>query len=101
MSDGAQWLESAQDGVVISVKAAPRSSKAGIDGRYGTEALKVRIKSAPVDGKANKELVAVVADALGIAKSQVGIVSGPASKHKRILARGITAAQALACLAPQ
>lgn len=89
----APWIASVPDGVDIAVKAAPRSSKSGIDGLYGTEALKVRIKAAPVDGKANRELVEVLADALGIAKSSVGIVSGPSSKHKRLRIHGITETQ--------
>ena len=37
------------DGTVISVKAQPRSSKSGIEGLLG-DAVKVRIRCAPVDG---------------------------------------------------
>ena len=78
------------EGVVLSVRAQPRSSKAGLDGVVG-DAVKVRIRSAPVDGKANKELVETLADAFGIAKSRVVIKGGETSKTKRILLRGLTA----------
>ena len=44
----------------------------------------MRIKSAPVDGKANKELIEVLAKELGVAKSQVRFVGGETSKHKRL-----------------
>ncbi|MGN0854243.1 MAG: DUF167 domain-containing protein [Kiritimatiellia bacterium] len=80
------------DGVILSVRAQPRSSKAGIDGLLG-EAVKVKIRCAPVEGKANKELVETLADAFGLAKSSVVFKSGETSKTKRILLRGVTAAR--------
>lgn len=89
------WYSETPDGLVLNVKAQPRSSKAGIDGLVG-DAVKVRIKSAPVDGKANKELVETLADAFGLAKSRVSFKSGETSKTKRILLAGISAADAVA-----
>lgn len=74
-------------GIVLNVKAQPRSSKAGVDGLLG-DAVKVRIRCAPVDGKANKELVETLADAFGLPKSSVVFKSGETSKTKRILLRG-------------
>lgn len=79
------------EGVVLNVRAQPRSSRAGIDGLVG-DAVKVRVRCAPVDGKANKELVETLADEFGIAKSSVVFKSGETSKQKRILLRGVTAA---------
>ena len=76
------------DGVVVNVRAQPRSSRAGIDGVMG-DALKVRIRSAPVDGKANKELIETLADAFGLPKSRVAFKSGETSKTKRILLKGV------------
>lgn len=84
----AYYLET-REGVVLNVRAQPRSSRAGIDGFIG-DAIKVRIKSAPVDGKANKELVETLADEFGIAKSAVIFKSGEASKTKRILLKGVS-----------
>ena len=81
------------EGVIVNVRAQPRSSRAGIDGLFGTDALKVRIRSAPVDGKANKELIEVLADAFGLPKSAVVFKGGETSKTKRLLLRGVTAAQ--------
>ena len=75
------------------MRAQPRSSRAGIDGAVG-DAVKVRIRCAPVDGKANKELVETLADAFGVAKSRVEFKSGETSKTKRILLRGVSAADA-------
>ena len=77
---------------MITVRAQPRSSRAGIDSLIG-DAVKVRIRCAPVDGKANKELVETLADEFALAKSSVVFKSGETSKQKRILLRGISAAQ--------
>ena len=79
------------EGVVLNVRAQPRSSRAGIDGLVG-DAVKVRIRCAPVDGKANRELVETLADEFGLAKSSVVFKSGETSKQKRILLRGVSAA---------
>ena len=79
------------EGVVLNVRAQPRASRAGLDGVVG-DALKVRIRSAPVDGKANKELVETLADAFGLPKSRVVIKGGETSKTKRVLLAGLTAA---------
>ena len=78
------------EGTVLNVKAQPRSSKAGLDGLLG-DAVKVRIRAAPVDGKANKELVETLADAFGLAKSAVSFNGGETSKTKRLLLRGVDA----------
>jgi uncharacterized protein (TIGR00251 family) len=80
------------DGAVLNVRAQPRSSRSGIDGTIG-DSVRVRIRCAPVDGKANKELIETLADAFGIPKSSVVLKSGETSKAKRILLRGVSAAK--------
>ena len=78
------------EGVIVSIRAQPRSSRAGIEGVMA-DALKVRIRSAPVDGKANKELVETVAEAFDLPKSRVKFKSGETSKTKRIILCGVSA----------
>ena len=85
------YFTETEEGVILSVRAQPRSSKAGIDGLVG-DAVKVRVRCAPVDGKANRELVETLADEFGLAKSSVVFKSGETSKQKRILLRGVSAA---------
>ena len=85
---GGSYMTETPEGVILNVRAQPRSSRSGIDGLLG-DAVKVRIRCAPVDGKANKELVETLADAFGVAKSSVVFKSGETSKTKRILLRGV------------
>ena len=84
------YMTETPEGVVLNVRAQPRSSRAGIDGVVG-DAVKVRVRCAPVDGKANKELIETLADEFGVAKSLVVFKSGETSRQKRILLRGVTA----------
>jgi len=85
------------EGTVLNVRAQPRSSRAGLDGVIG-DAVKVRIRSAPVDGKANKELVETLADEFGLPKSRVVFKSGETSKSKRVLLVGVPASAVAARL---
>ena len=84
------YFTETSEGIVLNVRAQPRSSRSGIDGLFG-DAVKVRIRCAPVDGKANKELVETLADAFGLPKSSVAFKGGETSKAKRLLLRGTTA----------
>ena len=84
------YLTETEDGTILNVRAQPRSSRSGIDGLVG-DAVKVRIRCAPVDGKANRELVETLADAFGLPKSRVAFKSGETSKQKRILLMGVGA----------
>lgn len=47
-------------------------------------AWRASLKSPPVDGKANAELVALVAERFGVPKSRVRIARGAGARHKRV-----------------
>ena len=89
---GDSYMTETPEGVVLNVRAQPRSSRSGLDGLIG-DAVKVRIRCAPVDGKANKELVETLAEAFDLPRSAVVFKSGETSKTKRILLRGAEAAK--------
>ena len=88
----AGYLSETPEGVILNVRAQPRSSRSGLDGVLG-DAVKVRIRCAPVDGKANKELIETLAEAFDLPKSAVVFKGGETSKTKRILLRGAEAAK--------
>lgn len=73
-----------KDGAIFfNVKVVPRSSQSEIVGELGG-ALKVKLKSPPVDGAANAELIKVLSKHFGVSKSEIEIVGGQASKLKLI-----------------
>ena len=49
------------------------------------ELLVVRVKAPPAEGHANKALVKVLAESLGLPKSSVSLVRGAHSREKHIL----------------
>jgi uncharacterized protein (TIGR00251 family) len=51
----------------------------------------VRIAAPPVDGAANEELIRLLAKILKVKPGSVTIVSGQASRLKRIAVKGVTA----------
>ena len=74
------------EGLTFKVYIQPRSSANRIEGCRG-DALKVRIKAAPVGGAANKMCIAFLAKTLGVSKSSLEILTGHASRDKRLLLR--------------
>lgn len=72
-----------KDGFVIEVKVQPRASRSGIEVK-GDE-VKVRLKSPPVDNKANEELIEVLADELGVKRGSISIIRGLSSRQKVLL----------------
>ena len=78
----------------LSVKVAPNASRNEIVGiKEGVVYIKV---AAPPDkGKANKELIAFLADNLGIKKSALLIVKGQTSRHKTIVIEGMSVVEIL------
>ena len=76
----------------------PRAGRSGFAGlRDG--AIMVRLAAAPVDGAANKELIALIARTLKVSKRDVEIAAGERARTKRVRVAGMSAAQVLACLA--
>ncbi len=84
-------LHHGKSGAVISVRVSPRSSKAGIAGILDDGTIKIRLASAPVDGKANEELLGLLAKTLGVQKANLEIISGQTGKSKLVAIYGLDA----------
>ena len=74
------------EGLLIDVRVQPRSSSNNVAGLHG-DALKIRLNAPPVEGKANKALVQLIAKLLGCPKSSIEIIKGQANRSKRLLVR--------------
>lgn len=75
-------------GILIRFKILPNASRNHIVGQANDE-IKVRIAAQPEKGAANQELISFLADFLHLAKSNIEIVQGLSSRHKRLLINGI------------
>ena len=68
----------------MKIKVKPNSQKQTIavasDG-----SLIIGLKSPPVDGKANRELIALLSEKFHVPQSQIEIKSGLSSKHKLVV----------------
>ncbi len=86
----AEIIQSTPDGVLINVRVIPRAGRSGLSGTRG-DALLARLQAPPVDGKANDELIDLIAEALGVPARAVSIVAGERSRQKRVRVSGIDA----------
>jgi uncharacterized protein len=91
-------LEPHPDGVILPVRAQPGSRKNELRGEH-EGMLKVCVTQAPEKGKANKAVAEFLAKSLGLKKSQVALLSGETSHHKKFLIRGISLPELAAKLA--
>ena len=73
----------------IKVRVYPSASRNGVVG-FVDGVLGVKVSAPPVKGKANKELIVLLSQVLGVDKSQVSIIAGQASRNKVIAVRGLS-----------
>ena len=69
--------------LIVSIRVIPRAAKHGIQGRLG-DALKIRIKAPPVEGKANAALITFLSKQWKIPRANLTILSGETGRNKRL-----------------
>jgi uncharacterized protein YggU (UPF0235/DUF167 family) len=85
-------LEPHPAGTIFSVRARAGAKRNAVTGiRAGS--LLVWVTQAPEKGKANKAIVALLAESLGLRKSQLELLAGETSPQKRFLARRVAPAE--------
>jgi uncharacterized protein (TIGR00251 family) len=72
------------DQLTLHCHVQPGARQTRLVGLYDN-CLKIQLQSAPVDGKANKALIAFLAKLSGVAKSAVIIKKGLSSRRKTVL----------------
>jgi len=68
---------------IIQVKVTPRARESSLTQMPGGTWL-AKLKSPPVDGKANAELIALVAEQFGCSRAAVSIKSGASGRMKLV-----------------
>lgn len=87
-------------GCRLEIKAVPNAPRSEVVGWLGP-ALKVKVHAPPVEGKANEELCAVVADILGISRRRVRVDHGATSRKKLLLIDDLSLEEVYAKLPPR
>lgn len=73
----------ADDAILLTVHVQPGAKRTEAAGLHGN-ALKIRLAAPPVEGQANEALIAFLAEVFGVPKRQVELISGHASRSKRV-----------------
>jgi hypothetical protein len=82
-------LEKHTRGTLLPVRAHAGARQNGILGEHDGM-LRVDVTAAPDKGKANKAIVAILSEALGVPKSAIELVSGATSPRKKFLIAGMS-----------
>jgi len=92
MTDISPALSSSDKGNIITIEVTAGSKNACFPAGYNAwrKAVGCRVRAPALEGRANKEVIAVVSEVVGIEKTCVRILSGSASPIKKILVEGLT-----------
>ncbi len=81
------FFESGKGGFFVRIKLTPNASFCGFGELFvyadGTVYLKAGVTTAPEKGKANKELVKMLAKELDISKQSIELISGATTHYKK------------------
>ncbi len=77
----------------LRIRVSPGARRTEIVGRQG-EAWKVRVAAVAERGQANEAALRVLAERLGVARSEVSILSGRVGRDKIVELQGIDSAEA-------
>ena len=75
------------DRLRVAVRVHPRSSRDAIEGIRGNQ-LSIRTTAAPAGGKANKAVIRLLAEYLGVAPSRIRLVHGMSHRNKLFVVEG-------------
>jgi uncharacterized protein (TIGR00251 family) len=91
-------LEDDPRGVIVPVRAQAGARRNAIVGVHDGM-VRVAVTAAPEKGKANRAIIEVLSESLGVPKSAIELLSGETSTRKRFLIGGSDAVQIGAKLA--
>ena len=74
----------------LEIRVAPRAGQTAIGGFDAAGRLVVRVAAAPVEGRANEALCALLAGALKIPRRRVRLVRGEKGRTKLVEIEGLT-----------
>lgn len=76
-------LTANNDGVLLGIKVVPQSSRTRCVGEWDGR-LKIAVAAPPEKGKANKAVITLLAEVLGVPRNRISIARGQSSAQKTI-----------------
>jgi uncharacterized protein (TIGR00251 family) len=89
-----------QEGSLITVRVTPRAKQTAIT-EIASDAIRIRLQSPPVDGKANKTLLKALSNWLNVPGSTITLMKGEKSRIKQLHVAGLPPATTLERLTQQ
>ena len=86
----AKAFKAAGGGTLLLCRVQPGASRSGVAGAYGGESVRIALQSPPVDGRANQELLRMLAELCGIPKGRVSLRSGASGRTKSVFIEGVS-----------
>jgi uncharacterized protein len=83
------WWSTGDGGISVFVRVVPGARTTAI-ADVVDDRLRVRIAAPALDGRANRELVRLLAARFGVRRSSVSLVRGERSREKTVWIRGLT-----------
>jgi len=84
-----EWVRLSGRKTLVEVDVQPGSKQSGVVGFEPWRGrLKVAVRSPPVDGAANAELIEIMAESLGVKSSRVSVEAGATNRRKTIAILG-------------
>ena len=77
--------------VTLSLQVQPGAARSEWAGRFGEQALRLRLAAPAVDGKANRACVRFLAETFSVPPSHVRIVRGETGRAKTVEIRSVPA----------
>lgn len=80
-------VKPAKEGALLNCRVTPSASRNEITGITG-DAVRIKVTSPPIEGRANKAVIALLGKTFKIPKSRIVILKGDTGKLKKILLGG-------------
>lgn len=77
----------------LAIRVHPGARREGVTGRRADGAWTLAVRAVPEGGRANRAVEQLLAEVLGVAKGQVTVVRGQASRAKIVDVHGIDDAE--------
>lgn len=92
MADPADALTSTREGTVLLIDVTPKAKVDRFPSGYNEwrHAIGCSITAPPVEGKANRAIIALLSKTLTIPQFRISILTGASSSQKRVLIQGMT-----------